>query len=111
MDNKCIYLAYTIKNSICIICWTMLAIIFNHWWIALFALFFMSTLTTEQKRQYHYLICDHCGAHSPEGLTPGEAEQNRIKARWIRRKVDDKWEDICPGCQKNLLKEDENEIN
>lgn len=42
--NKSAYWAWAIKNSICIICWIVLAIIFNKWWIALFAALFLSDL-------------------------------------------------------------------
>lgn len=30
-----------IKIAIIMICWTVLAVVFNHWWIALFALLFI----------------------------------------------------------------------
>lgn len=38
--NKNAWWAWAIKNSICVICWTALAIIFHKWWIALFAALF-----------------------------------------------------------------------
>lgn len=46
IENACksIYLAWAIKNSICIICWVILAIVFNKWWIALFAILFLSSI-------------------------------------------------------------------
>lgn len=47
--NKSIMLVWAIKNSICMICWTYLAIVFDKWWIALFAVLFMSSLTTHHK--------------------------------------------------------------
>jgi hypothetical protein len=37
VTNKMIW-AVAFKNSICMICWTGLAIYFGKWWIALFAL-------------------------------------------------------------------------
>lgn len=37
MNDKHTWWAWAIKNSVCVICWTGLAIWFNHWWIALFA--------------------------------------------------------------------------
>ena len=33
---------WCIKNSVVIICFTALAVLFNHWWIIFFALLFMS---------------------------------------------------------------------
>lgn len=45
--NKNTVWAWAIKNSVCVICWTVLAIIFNKWWIALFGLLFMNELHTK----------------------------------------------------------------
>lgn len=106
MTNKHAWWAWAVKNSVCISCWTGLAIIFNHWWIALFALLFMSTLETKANSNPYHFICDCCGRYSPEGNSRDEAEQRRIESGWIRRKIDDKWEDVCPECQKNLLRKD-----
>lgn len=100
MNDKHTWWAWAIKNSVCIICWTWLAVWFNHWWIALFAILFMSTLTTKGNSSPYRYYCDHCGTYSPEGVSRDEAEQRRIEAGWIRRKVNNKWEDICPECQK-----------
>ena len=36
--------AWATKNCVCITCWTLLAVAFGKWWIALFALLFMSDL-------------------------------------------------------------------
>lgn len=44
--NKSVWWAWAIKNSICMICWTILAIVFNKWWIALFDLLFLSYFQT-----------------------------------------------------------------
>jgi hypothetical protein len=32
-------------NGICVICWTVLAIIFHKWWLALFSMLFMSSIS------------------------------------------------------------------
>lgn len=42
--NKSIVWAWVIKNSICVICWTALAVVFGKWWIALFGLLYMSDI-------------------------------------------------------------------
>lgn len=97
MSNKHIWWACALKNSVCIMCWTGLAIWFDRWWIALFALFFMSTLETKKPNGY-YSICDRCGRYSPEGKTRDEAEEKRIHAGWTRRNVEGHWEDTCPEC-------------
>lgn len=100
MSNKHTWWAWAVKNSICIICWTILAAKFDRWWIALFAMLFMSSLeTTKNKGDHHYFICDCCGRYSPEGTSRDDAERRRIEAGWIRRKINDKWKDICPECQ------------
>lgn len=38
-----------LKNSIALICWTVLAVIFRHWWIALFSLLFMAEVKAHYK--------------------------------------------------------------
>lgn len=45
--NTSVYWAWAIKNSICVICWTVLAVVFNTWWIALFGALFLSDLKTK----------------------------------------------------------------
>lgn len=42
--NKNSIWAWVIDNAINIICWTVLAIVFNKWWIALFAILFVSSI-------------------------------------------------------------------
>lgn len=37
------------ENAITMICWTVLAYLFGHWWIALFAAFFVTTLKRTKK--------------------------------------------------------------
>lgn len=48
--NKSLIWAWAIKNSIVIIAWTALAIIFHKWWITLFAALFISGLETKYKK-------------------------------------------------------------
>ncbi len=100
--SKYAWRAWALKNSVCIICWTVLAIVFKHWWITLFSLFFMTGLDVKEEPKKRYFICDMCGAYSPEGSTLNEAEQLRIKSGWVRRKNGEKWADICPCCQEKL---------
>ena len=47
---KHIWWAWALKNSISIICWTILAIYFNKWWIALFAALFLSSISTKNGK-------------------------------------------------------------
>lgn len=39
-----------IKNIVSIICFTILAIIFNHWWIIFFSLLFMVSLEDKNNK-------------------------------------------------------------
>lgn len=48
-NDKSMWWAWTLKNSIALICWTVLAVIFRHWWIALFSLLFMAEVKTHYK--------------------------------------------------------------
>ena len=47
---KHIYWAWALKNSVAIACWTILAIYFNKWWIALFAVLFLSSISTKNGK-------------------------------------------------------------
>ena len=47
---KHMYWAWALKNSITIVCWTILAIYFNKWWIALLAALFLSSISTKNEK-------------------------------------------------------------
>lgn len=47
--NKHAWWAWATKNSVIMICWTVLAIIFGQWWIALFGAAFLTSLKTERN--------------------------------------------------------------
>ena len=95
MDKKFLW-AWAIKNSICVICWTVLAIIFHKWWIALFGLLFISGFQTQCKT---YRICDKCGKHSPYADSYDEALEKAKKAGWVQ----DGNKDYCPDCQETEI--------
>lgn len=99
--NKSAWWAWAVRNSICIICWTALAIIFNKWWIALFAGLFISTLQSGHMKQY-YRICDNCGKHSPYADSYNEALNKAKEAGWWHDV--NKNEDFCPTCQKQIMR-------
>ena len=42
--DKDILWAWVIKNSVALLAWVALAVVFNKWWIALFSILFMSGL-------------------------------------------------------------------
>jgi hypothetical protein len=94
MDKNVMWWAWAIKNSICIICWTTLAIIFNKWWIALFGLLFVSGLQTKYQS---YRVCDKCGKHSPYADNYNEALNKAKEAGWVHCVESNK--DYCPECK------------
>lgn len=92
--NKNIWLAWAIKNSIYMICWTVLAIVFNKWWIIFFSLLSISGVKTVYG--YHR-ICDKCGKHSPYAESYNEALDKAKEAGWVHEVEGNK--DYCPDCQ------------
>lgn len=96
MMNKTIW-AIALKNSICMICWTALAVFFDKWWIALFAVLFMAEYTT--KHQY-YRKCDRCGKISPCADTYDDAIKKAKLAGWIH--FDASNTDYCPDCKEDF---------
>lgn len=95
--NKSTIWAWAIKNSICIICWVVLAIIFNKWWIALIGILFMSDI--KQNHNY-YRTCDKCGKHGPYTDSHNEALEKAKEAGWVHCVENNK--DYCPECRKNI---------
>lgn len=47
--NKHAWWAWAVKNSVVMICWTVLAIFFGKWWIAFFGAACLSNLKTETE--------------------------------------------------------------
>lgn len=92
--NKHTLYVWAAKNSIAIISWTVLAIVFNKWWIALFAVLFVSNLETKYKS---YRICDKCGKHSPYADGYNEALDKARQAGWVHYVEGNK--DYCPDCK------------
>lgn len=97
--EKHIYYAWALENSICVICCTTLAVLFNKWWIVLFAILFRSSLKNEKTNPEYHFVCDKCGRVSPSSDTPQKALGEAKKFGWTRKKVDDEWKDYCPSCQ------------
>ena len=96
MDKHTLW-AWAIKNSICIICWVVLAIVFNKWWIALFAALFMSGVATKQM---FYRTCDKCGKRSEYAESYNSALKRAQELGWLHIVEGNK--DYCPDCQKQL---------
>lgn len=100
--NKSTWWAWAIKNSIYIICWAVLAVVFNKWWITLFALLFLDSLQAEVAAKKYYRICDKCGKHSEYADSYNEALDKAKKAGWVHYTEDNK--DYCPECKDKLAK-------
>lgn len=49
--NKYLGKLVVIRNSISLICFTILAIVFNKWWIVIFSALFMSSIEKEEKEE------------------------------------------------------------
>lgn len=96
MNNKNTMWAWAIKNSICVICWVILAIIFNKWWIALFGLLFLTDIKYQGAGTYR--VCDKCGKHGPYTNSYNEALDKAREAGWLHIVEGNK--DYCPDCQK-----------
>lgn len=93
--NKDIFWSQTIQNSCAIFAWATLAVVFDKWWIAFFALLFMSYYKVAHK---HYRVCDNCGKHSPYANSPDEAIDKARAAGWAHLPASNI--DYCPDCIK-----------
>ena len=96
--DKDILWAWVVKNSIVVLTWATLAVVFNHWWIALFGLLFVDNLQTKHKT---YRVCDKCGKHSPYADSSKEALDKARKAGWVHFIEGNK--DYCPNCQREKV--------
>ncbi len=50
MKNK-VFILLAIKNIVAIICFTILSIVFNHWWIVFFSLLFLTTFEGKEENE------------------------------------------------------------
>lgn len=94
--KKNIYLACAIQNAACIFCCTILAVIFQKWWIVFFSILFFSYV--KEPATAYFRVCDKCGKHSPEADTYNNALEKAKDFGWTHIKNGDKWEDYCPEC-------------
>ena len=98
MSDKSFIWAWAIKNVVCVICWTTLAIVFGKWWIALFMLLCMSDFKATTPK--YSRICDGCGEHSPYANSRSDALIKAKAAGWAHFVTGDK--DYCPKCKKEM---------
>ena len=93
--NKDIFWSQTIQNSCAIFAFATLAVVFDRWWIALFALLFINYFTVQRK---YYRVCDKCGKHSPHAKTYNEAIEKARDAGWVHLPASNM--DYCSDCLK-----------
>lgn len=82
-----------ILNLAALITWGALAVIFDKWWLALFAILFWTTV----KRCYIY--CDGCGEKGPTANSVDEARAKAHGEGWISGTHEGKTLDYCPKCR------------
>ena len=93
--NKNTIWACAITNMLSISCFTILALMFNKWWIALFAILFISFPSIAHK---YYRTCDVCVAYSEPASDYNDALNKAKAAGWAHIVDGDK--DYCPDCKK-----------
>ena len=86
---------YLIYNAINLICFTVLAILFNKWWIILFSALFL-LIPKSSFTQQRFRVCDGCGRWSESGKTEEEAIERAEKCGWLH--IEDGNKDFCPDC-------------
>lgn len=91
------YWGFIIYNIVCIICFTILAVLFNRWWVALFVLLCLNYPKLVTK---HCRVCDICGKKSTGADTPEQALSNAINDGWLH--IVDGNKDFCPICRKRI---------
>ena len=86
-------IAYLIYNILNLAIFGALALVFEKWWIILFALLFVLLPSHKIK---HKRTCDMCGKSTESYDTPEEAIKQAEKCGWIHIEKTD--QDFCPEC-------------
>lgn len=92
MDKNFIWVLM-LKNIVVVLVWGALAVLFDKWWIALFAILFMSYVKVKTT---FYRICDGCGKHGPYANSYNKALDKAKEAGWVHYVDGNK--DYCPEC-------------
>ena len=87
--------ACVISNIVSLSCCTTLAVVFNKWWIILFAALFFVFPSSKHK---YYRICDGCGKHSPYTDSYNEALDKAKENGWTHYVEGNK--DYCIECKR-----------
>lgn len=90
-------IAYLIYNILNLAIFGALALVFEKWWIILFALLF---ILLPSHKTIHKRTCDICGKSTESYDTPEEAIKQAEKRGWIHVEENDR--DFCPECIKEM---------
>lgn len=96
-------IAFLLYNIFNLFIFGAVAIVFEKWWIILFALLFVLLPVTTAKNK-KFRICDGCGRYSESGETDTEAIIRAEKCGWTHIKETNK--DFCPECVHRLKEEE-----
>ena len=88
------WISWALTQVIILIAFTVLSIIFQKWWIILFALLFTSYVKTEEKTTAR--TCDKCGTFI-YFKTDNQTKEYE-EAGWKRMKENGVFIDVCPNC-------------
>lgn len=86
-------------NIFVLICFTVLAVLFNKWWVIFFALLFLGSSHIETIYA-KCRVCDNCGAKSQSAITADEAISRAKQAGWVH--INEGNLDYCPKCKSKL---------
>ena len=90
-------IAYLIYNILNLAIFGALSLVFEKWWIILFALLFVLLPSHKIK---HKRTCDICGKSTESYDTTEEAIKQAEKHGWIHVEENDR--DFCPECIKEM---------
>lgn len=98
MDKNNFFLI-TILNCVITISWVVIAVIFNKWWLALFAGLFVYGYNSSENIHLYHRVCDECGKKSPNFYTKDEVIPSITKLGWVHKDND---KDFCPECARKM---------
>lgn len=87
-------LAIIFHNAIVIMCFTSLAVSFSKWWIIFFALLFLISYPSSNRKKTR--ICDMCYRSSESAKTNEEALERAKRCGWLH--IEEGNKDYCPDC-------------
>ena len=98
--NKTI-LIMIIYNAIVVACFTALSIFFAKWWIMFFALLFILSYSSGNRKKVR--ICDMCHRSSESAKTAEEAIERANRCGWLH--IEEGNLDYCPDCLSKMIEQ------